>query len=73
MIWVAEYSPSQNAFHVQPLGDALKANLRRVLVRDSSLDWTIFALGWEGAVRQAQGEVEKGQVRLSLRRPREAE
>lgn len=72
MLWVAEYSPSQNAFHVQPLEDALKSNLRRILANDPSLDWVVFAWGDEMFVRRMLVVVKKGQKGVSLGGSREA-
>lgn len=66
MLWVAEYSFSQDAFHMQPLADALRANLRRVLVKDASCDWVPFACGEEFEVRRVLAEVHAAQARLKV-------
>jgi hypothetical protein len=63
MLWVGEYSASQDAFHVQPLEEALKANLRRILVKDPVLDWCVFAWGDEMFVRRMLMVIKKGQAR----------
>lgn len=72
MIWLGLYSASQDSFHVQPLEEALKGNLRRILVKDSSLDWVIVAWGDEMFVRRMLVEIEKAQARVSLGGFREA-
>jgi len=51
MIWIGEYSATQDAFHVQPLAAALAENLRRARRRDRSNDWVAVAVGREEHVR----------------------
>jgi hypothetical protein len=50
-LWIGEYSPSQDAFHVQPLAQALENNIRRALNRERANDWSAVAVGSEGWVR----------------------
>ena len=51
-LFLGEYSASQDAFHVQPLAEALKENRRRAALKDHSNDWIPLALGTAAQVRQ---------------------
>jgi hypothetical protein len=59
--WVAEYSASQDAFHVQPLETALMTNMERVRHKDKSNDWCLVAWGQEPWVRSVVIMLQAGQ------------
>jgi len=42
--WVAEYSPRQKAFHIEPLAEAIKNNLA-VILEGRKVDYLIIACG----------------------------
>ena len=43
-IWVAEYSPSQKAFHRQPINETVDSNIRRLKLGEVS-DYMIIGYG----------------------------
>lgn len=61
MLWVAEYSASQDSFHVQLLKEALIKNLRRAL-RGEQNDWVAVATGREKNVRLVVDLIRQGQI-----------
>lgn len=63
-LWVAEYSPGQDHFHLQPLAAALQKNSRTVdlflkNLTEMPYDWVIFAVGTYEEVFAATVEKEK--------------
>lgn len=64
MLWVGEYSASQDAFHIQLLADAKADYLKRARVKDSSNDWFPVAIGEEEAVRQELEMLGRAPARL---------
>lgn len=45
-LWVLEYSPTQKAFHIQRLVDAVDSNQRRFWHRPQQMfDWTVIYTG----------------------------
>jgi len=66
-LWVGEYSASQDAFHSQPLTEALSANRQRALRKDAN-DWVALVVGKQEAVRRVVEMIRDGQGQLlSLR------
>ena len=63
-VYVGEYSVSQDAVHVQPLGEALEKNLRRALRKDKSSDWVPVAVGDRQGVSLVLDALRDGQARL---------
>jgi hypothetical protein len=63
-LYVGEYSPSQDGFHVQRLVESLESNIERALRKDKSNDWVPLAVGRLEAVGKVVDAVRKGQAQL---------
>jgi hypothetical protein len=64
--WVLEYSPSQLAFHIQLLDDAVRSNQRRFFNKPLELfDWQIVFVG---SHRQCELMLVQAETRLAKRR-----
>ena len=64
VVYVGEYSVSQDAVHMQLLAESLESNLRRALRKDKSSDWVPIVIGDRQDVTLVLRALRDGQARL---------